>query len=347
MNEPGFRFCGSCGARQDSGVLAGEPGQPKLVSDGAGIAAGAAEMMRPRRLSGSAGMSAADSAGLAGLAGRSRRPLAMLLVVDAALAIAGGLLLRAGLARPAEASAEPAAASSPSGAPATTSTSAPEEAAPGAVQAEPAQRAAEAAKPGAQAEAKAEAKPAPSDPPNAAPSAAAPASGFAPGEPTPGQPAAGAAAPGGAASDETPDKTPDKTLDKTPGAGGDAASDAAKKKKKADKAVRRTGAESPVDPYAPAADLSAQINKLFSKGQARLDKCHASMPRGADGAGPTQLTVSFRVMADGTLGGARVLGAPAGSEMLSMCVQAELAKWRVQSGESGEFVRRIQFGKVR
>jgi hypothetical protein len=338
MNEPGFRFCGSCGARQDSGVLAGEPGQPKLVSDGAGIAAGAAEMMRPRRLSGSAGMSAADSAGLAG---RSRRPLAMLLVVDAALAIAGGLLLRAGLARPAEASAEPAAASSPSGAPATTSTSAPEEAAPGAVQAEPAQRAAEPAKPGAHAEAKAEAKPAPSDPPNpnAAPSAAAPASGFAPGEPTPGPPAAGAAAPGGAASDETPDKTP--------GAGGDAASDAAKKKKKADKAVRRTGAESPVDPYAPAADLSAQINKLFSKGQARLDKCHASMPRGADGAGPTQLTVSFRVMADGTLGGAQVVSAPAGSEMLSMCVQAELAKWRVQSGESGQFIRKIQFGKVR
>jgi hypothetical protein len=315
MNEPGFRFCGGCGARQQGSVVssgaAPPPGQPKMVSDGVGMGAGAAETMRPSRLSASAaGMSAAD---LTGLAGRSRRPLAVLLVVDAALAIAGGLLLRAGLA---EAGIGPSALG---------------EAAPVVEGSAPSSAAASAAKEAMKGEPSIEppAPPTSRVDPRAAPSAAAPAGGVAPGEPTPGQPVdAGNGAGIGAAI----------------GAANDAANNAAKKKKKADKAVGRAVAEGPVDPYMPAADLSSQLNKLFSKGQAKLDRCHASISRGT---GPAQLTVSFRVMADGSLGGARVLGAPEGSELLSMCVVAELAKWKVQSGESGEFVRRIRFGKAR
>lgn len=341
MNEPGFRFCGSCGARQQDSVVSagaaapgpgpGQQGQPlgqqAMVSDGIGVAAGAAGTMRPRRMS--AGMSAADSTGLPG---RSRKPLALLLMVDAALAIAGGLLLRAGLARPAEASAEPAAEAAPSStsaAPAPASEPAPTSATPAPVQ---------SAAPPAAAATKGNAATGSGGGSAAAvvvgaspPAAAAPPSGFAPGELAPGQPA------------DANDKTTDDGNDGNDGSDG---SDAAKKKKKAEKAARPR-ADGPVDPYpstAPAADLSAQISKLFTRGQAKLDKCHASI---SQGAGPAQLTISFRVMADGTLGGTRVLGAPPGAEMLSMCVVAELAKWKVKSGESGEFVRRIQFGKAR
>lgn len=299
----------------NGGASAAPLGGQQLVSDGVGVAAPA--MARPRRFT-EGGEARADES--MGLPRRSRAPLVVLLAIDAGLAVAGALLLRAGLAGPAVASAAPrtepsapAAAAAPAEPPAIAAAKLGEGG-------EPARSAEPVAADGGKATApppSAEARP-------AAPEPAAPPKGLAPGEPEPG-----------------------KALDQTGGKDGDqpvgsptdrAADDVAAKKKKKDK--RSSSAEGPVDPYAPAPDLSSQINKLFTKGQSKLDKCHASIARGQ---GPSQLTLSFRVMADGSLGGIRVLGAPAGAEMLGMCVTAELAKWKVQSGESGEFVRRIQF----
>lgn len=71
VNEPGSRFCGSCGARQPEVV----PSAPAPVSAGSGAA-----LLRPRRTA-----------------------LWVLLALDAALALGGVLLLRAGLASPASA----------------------------------------------------------------------------------------------------------------------------------------------------------------------------------------------------------------------------------------------------
>lgn len=304
----------------NGGATAAPLGGQQLVSDGVGVAAPA--MARPRRFT-EGGEARADES--MGLPRRSKAPLVVLLAVDAGLAVAGALLLRAGLAGPAVASAAPRAETRA-----------------------PAVSAAEPAEPPANAAAKLGEGPAAASPPEpvaadagkvtppppsaeeraAAPEPAAPPKGLAPGEPAPGK-----------APDQTVDQPTDKTTDQAVGNTTDRATDdVAAKKKKKDR--RSSSAEGPVDPYAPAPDLSSQINKLFTKGQSKLDKCHASIARGQ---GPSQLTLSFRVMADGSLGGIRVLGAPAGAEMLGMCVTAELAKWKVQSGESGEFVRRIQF----
>lgn len=303
----------------NGGAAAAPLGGQQIVSDGVGVAAPA--MARPRRFT-EGGEARADES--MGLPRRSKAPLVVLLAVDAALAVAGALLLRAGLAGPAVASAAPRTEPSAKAAAASSA----EPAAPPAT-AEPKLAAASPAAVGAAPGAPSSAEPAAGPgsaaaPPPGAPEAAEPPKGLAPGEPEPGQGA-----------DQTVDKPSDPATDP---ATSRATDDVAAKKKKKDK--RGASPEGPVDPYAPAPDLSSQISKLFTKGQSKLDKCHASIARGE---GPSQLTLSFRVMADGSLGGIRVLGAPAGAEMLGMCVTAELAKWKVQSGESGEFVRRIQF----
>jgi hypothetical protein len=90
MNEPGFRFCGSCGARQnDAGVVASAPESAPGYEG------------RPGRAPGNA-QTASELSGAQSVAmpRRGRRPLLVLLAVDVALAVAGVLLLQSGLARP-------------------------------------------------------------------------------------------------------------------------------------------------------------------------------------------------------------------------------------------------------
>jgi hypothetical protein len=73
INEPGFRFCGSCGARQLEVVTGGAPA--RLGPASVAMTSADSFVSPPRR----------------------RGPLLLLLAVDAALVVAGVLLLRAGL----------------------------------------------------------------------------------------------------------------------------------------------------------------------------------------------------------------------------------------------------------
>ncbi len=326
MNEPGFRFCGSCGARHESAVPAAggaggaaAMGGQQLVSDGVGVVAPA--IARPRRMTDAGGRADESLA----LPRRSKAPLVALLAVDAALAVGGALLLRAGLAGSAVADAATAPSATDAGAGKGAAVKA-EGTSEAAASAASSTTEAPSGEPSGGAKGEGAAAVATSEPPSAAAPSAAPEDaadrgaaaaepeapkGLAPGEPTPG---AG----------------PDKTVEKNE------KSDAAARKKKE---KRSAAADGPVDPYAPAPDLSSQINKLFAKGQSKLDKCYASIVR----QGPTQLTVSFSVMPDGSLGGIQVVRVSTGAEMLGVCVQAELAKWKVKSGASGAFIRSIQF----
>ncbi len=281
----------------------------------------------------SAGMSAADSLAQPR---RSRAPLAVLLAVDAALAITGGALLRAGLAHPSEAEAASGERRAPaSGGASRDEQPIPVAAAPSAAPSAAADAAAPPAGGGAADEARRADAPQPTavaPPPSGAPigaPAAEPAggAGFAAGEPTPGQ------------ADDAPVGEGRAALEQVLAAKqGDKNAKPAKPKTE----KRQTKAsDAPVDPYVPAAgDLNDQIAKVFAKGQAKLDTCYSSVARGV---GPTELTVTFQVTADGYFGGARILGNLAGAEVLGSCVLAELAKWKIKSGAAGDHVRRIKF----
>lgn len=327
-------------------------GAPRLGASPAGFDGAALE----RR---SASMSAAGSLRLPG---KSRVPLVALLLVDVGLAVAGGLLLRAGLAPPAVANA----ASDP-GSSEKRSERRGDEAIPTAGGATaPGGGSAVGASTGASGAAGAtEIAGAGGDP-----KAGAQGSGAASAVPPAAQPAAGASGNGGAdevgkppADAAKPEIKPDaKTGDK--GAAGSALladgpdqSDQSDKPltvadKKSDKAKRPTNdkasgaSEGPVDPYAPppapasANELNAQLLKVLKRAQAKFDDCYNQV---AKGVGPTELLVSFAVTPDGSLGGARVLSSQDGAQMLGHCVIAELGKLKIKGGPSTELIRRIKF----
>jgi hypothetical protein len=299
----------------------------------------------------SASMSAAESMRLPG---KSRAPLLALLLVDVGLVVAGGLLLRAGLAGPAAAS--PAAASPASGEGSGGSRGAADEAAPMAARAAAdrgggtgasSQAVASASGEGG-AGADGEAAKAAAKGGTAAPAAreepAADAADDGVAKP-PGEAAKADA--GGAASnqllpDGAAEPQPDQSSDKAP----DKASNKKSDKGKRPSLGRPGGGEGPVDPYAPppapapAGDdvVRAQLLKAFAKAQPRFDDCYHVV---AGGVGAPEVTVSFQVLADGSLGGSRVLSQTA--PMLANCVIAELGRIRIKAGGSSELIRRIKF----
>jgi hypothetical protein len=65
-------------------------------------------------------------------------------------------------------------------------------------------------------------------------------------------------------------------------------------------------------------------------------------------AEPVSLTVSFQLLADGTLGQIKIIPPGGPSQVLRMCVTAEMAKWKVNASASSIMLfRKINFGSRR
>lgn len=342
MNEPGFRFCGSCGSRQQDSVVpaasqaAGGGGTnggganfgpsigtgqeqglapAELGTDGAGAPALVAP--RPRR---SSGMSSASSLVVPG---RSRAPLVALLVVDLGLAIGGGVLLRAGLAKPAVAAVgEPSSSSSAPGASAAPIPEAPSAGAPSDAAAAAAAGASGTTTPA----------PAPAPPPAAPPPSPsnAPASNAPSGEREPSDSQLAAA---------DPKQAP-------PSAGAPAAN--AKREATAPKRPKGSSApnatEETINPY-PSKE-SPSVAAAFKQGQRALDDCYT---KHANRSGAVDLAVSYSVAEDGSFAGVNFLRTVPDGALFEACVKHEIAKWRVKPGAStGKLpVHTITFGKGR
>lgn len=317
MNEPGFRFCGSCGARQnDAGVVASAPESAPGYEGRPGRAPGNAQTASE--------LSDAESVAMPR---RGRRPLLVLLAVDVALAVAGVLLLQSGLARP------PAAAV---GAPARSE----------AVSIQPASQAPVATtvvSPGADLAVDAPA-PAPGEAVAEAPSAPAAVEAVntdrvAAGRAEPvraGNLGAGSDRPRGKRDDAAPERKPapePRTLgDRKPG-----------------------GIAQPVDPYQPqspaptGSEVGRLVDREMVRSQPRFDQCYALTMGGAPPPEEPLLTIAFQVLSEGSVGNAAVVVNNAGSEALGNCVLAILSGWslRVAPIKPQSVSRRIKFRQAR
>lgn len=251
-----------------------------------------------------------SSASGAALLRPRRGALWVLLAVDAGLAVAGILLLRAGLASPAAAAVEV-------GAPTRASAVAPI--------AEPV-KASAAASPASAALA------------GAAASAGEPAGGGAL------PPAAARAEPAPASAEPAAEEVvaPAPAVEPPPPAPGDSKR---KKARKASSPKERRSGEAPLDPYDTSlVDLAEQ---LFLRDQPAFDGCFGQALRQAPLVGAAQLTVSFKVLDDGSVGGAGIVRDDTGLPSLGPCVKRVLAGWKLRRGpHEGELAfvtRRVRF----
>ncbi len=347
MNEPGFRFCGGCGSRQQDSVVPAASqvaggggangggasfgssigtGQEQglapagLGTDGAGAPALVAP--RPRR---SSGMSSSLV-----VPGRSRMPLVALLVVDLGLAIGGGLLLRAGLAKPAVAAAgEPSPSSTTKGA------------APGAEA--PSGPGASAA-PGAGAPSDASAASAGGATP--APASAAPAAS----SPSPSRAAASRAPSGERESSDSKPVTADSK--QTPPAANAKREAPPPKRAKGSSASNAIGETinpyTPLDPPSstkPGDSIKKQVDAAIRKSKRALDDCYIKIVKRA---GAASLAVSYRVTMDGRLSEVRPMSTLPDGELLMSCVRTVTSRWKVTPGNPDELmVSTIKFGEGR
>jgi hypothetical protein len=316
MNEPGFRFCGSCGARQnDAGVVTRAPESAPEYE------------RRPGRASGNAQTASelSDAESVA-MPRRGRRPLLVLLAVDVALAVAGVLLLQSGLARPRAAAV---------GAPARSE----------AVSIQPASQALVATTMVTGADLAVDAPaPAPGEAIAEVPSAPAAVETVNTDRGAAGRAEAVRAGNLGAGSDRPRGKRDDAAPERKP---------APEPRTLGDR--KPGGIAQPVDPYQPqspaptGSEVGRLVDREMVRSQPRFDQCYALTMGGAPPPEEPLLTIAFQVLSEGSVGNAAVVVNNAGSEALGNCVLAILSGWslRVAPIKPQSVSRRIKFRQAR